>query len=204
MLGAFLANSAIRCSLVETLSGPDVPCIFPSSGSVARLPSPSAGSLGVVPLLHRYGGELRLPAAPPAALRYLRTALTIARSSSSLPHRVERAEVGPGLFVVRAPVPPDAMETTGPPRFLGNPCACMPCSSTPAGPRCQAIAAPRCCRRSENHDGPREQFHFEAQSHGPHAPCVRFAAGVTPVPRNTRFRLVANLCRAGLSRRVPP
>jgi hypothetical protein len=29
-------------------------------------------------------------------------------------------------------------------------------------------------------------------------PCVRFAAKVTLAPRNTRFRLVANLCRAGL------
>ena len=38
MVGAFLANSAIRCSLVETLSGLGVPCIFPSSGSVAPAP----------------------------------------------------------------------------------------------------------------------------------------------------------------------
>ena len=29
--------------------------------------------------------------------------------------------------------------------------------------------------------------------------CVRFAAGVAPGPRNTRFRLVANLDRSGLS-----
>ncbi len=35
----------------------------------------------------------------------------------------------------------------------------------------------------------------EALSRGLHAPCVRFAAGVTPRPRNTRFRLVANLYR---------
>src|SRR5512137_2251917 len=78
MSGAFLASSAIRCSLVETSSGLDVPCIFPSSGSVARLPSPSTGSLGSVPLLLRYGGELRLPAALLVALRCLRAALTIA------------------------------------------------------------------------------------------------------------------------------
>jgi hypothetical protein len=33
---------------------------------------------------------------------------------------------------------------------------------------------------------------FGALSHGLHAPCVRFAAGVAPGPRNTRFRWVAN------------
>ena len=38
-----------------------------------------------------------------------------------------------------------------------------------------------------------------APSRGLHALCVRFAAGVTPGPRNTRFPLVANLDRAGLS-----
>jgi hypothetical protein len=32
-------------------------------------------------------------------------------------------------------------------------------------------------------------------------PCVRFAASVTRSPRNTRFRLVASLCRAGLATR---
>src|SRR4029077_20050161 len=30
---------------------------------------------------------------------------------------------------------------------------------------------------------------FEAQSHGPQARCLRFAAGITPEPRKTRFRL---------------
>ena len=96
-----------------------------------------------------------------------------------------------------------SVETAGPPRFLGNPCACAPPSPTPVGPRCQAIPASQCWCRSENHGTSRNQFHFEALSRGSHAPCVRFAAGVAPEPRNTRFRLVASLCRAGFSRRVP-
>jgi len=33
---------------------------------------------------------------------------------------------------------------------------------------------------------------FEAQSHGLRTPCLRFAAGVTPEPRKTRFRLLAS------------
>jgi hypothetical protein len=37
-----------------------------------------------------------------------------------------------------------------------------------------------------------------AHSRGLRAPCVRFAAPVARTPRNTRFRLVASLCRAGL------
>ncbi len=113
---------------------------------------------------------------------------------------------GQGCSLCRVPIPSGAMETTGSPRFLGNPRACMPCSSTPVGPQCQAIAAPWCCRRSEDHDGPRKRFHFEAQSHGLHAPCVRFAAGVTPVPRNTRFRwspaFAGRVCPAGFPRKV--
>ena len=40
---------------------------------------------------------------------------------------------------------------------------------------------------------------FGAPSRGLHALCVRFEAGVTPGQRNTRFRLVASLGRAGLS-----
>lgn len=36
-----------------------------------------------------------------------------------------------------------------------------------------------------------------APSHGPHAPCVRFAGGIAPAPRNTRFRWMASPYRLG-------
>jgi hypothetical protein len=45
---------------------------------------------------------------------------------------------------------------------------------------------------------------FEAQSHGLHTRCLRFAAFLSfriVRPRKTRFRLVANLCRTGLATR---
>jgi len=45
---------------------------------------------------------------------------------------------------------------------------------------------------------------FGAESHGLHAGCLRFAAGVAPMPRKTRFRLGTNLHRAGLSTRGTP
>jgi hypothetical protein len=54
-------------------------------------------------------------------------------------------------------------------------------------------------RVQEAEDHPAGTPRTEAQSHGLATPCVRFAAKVAPGPRNTRFRLVANLCRAGLT-----
>ena len=41
-------------------------------------------------------------------------------------------------------------------------------------------------------------MHFGAQSRGLRAPCERFAPGVTPGPRITRFRLAADRGRMGL------
>ena len=41
--GARLASSAIRCSFVDTVSGPKVPFMFLSNGSVRRLPSSLRG-----------------------------------------------------------------------------------------------------------------------------------------------------------------
>ena len=41
-------------------------------------------------------------------------------------------------------------------------------------------------------------MHFGAQSRGLRTPCERFAPWVTPGPRITRFRLVADLGRMGL------
>ena len=45
---------------------------------------------------------------------------------------------------------------------------------------------------------PRHSMHVGAQSRGLRAPCERFAPGVTPGPRITRFRLAADLGRMGL------
>ena len=45
---------------------------------------------------------------------------------------------------------------------------------------------------------PSHSMHVGAQSRGLRAPCERFAPGVTPGPRITRFRLAADLGRMGL------
>lgn len=98
------------------------------------------------------------------------------------------------------------METTGPPKFLGNPGDRCPCSSTPAGPnapsgtRCGGVRhGPRLCPRR----GLPASLVFGAQSHDLRSRCLRFAGRVASPPRKTRFWLLARLCQAGLvTRRV--
>src|SRR6185312_4554667 len=97
MSGAFCASSAIRCSFVETFAGLGVPCICPSSSSVARLPLPSTGSLGSVPPLRGYYEQLRRPVSLPAALRFPSLGGTVAALAFA-PHHLERAVMGPGLL----------------------------------------------------------------------------------------------------------
>jgi hypothetical protein len=84
------------------VTGLGVPGISPSGGLVARRLLPSAGSRGSVPPPHRYYSTLRIPVAPPAALRCLRTA--VSRSHPSFAPAVAGcAGRGPG---VGHPVPP--------------------------------------------------------------------------------------------------
>jgi len=84
-LGASLANFAIRCCFVKTDAGHDVPTAFPSNDSVFRQPLGSSGSLGLVPRLQGYYWLLRIPAVPPAALRFLRLAVPPCARCSYLP-----------------------------------------------------------------------------------------------------------------------
>ena len=90
------------------------------------------------------------------------------------------------------------VEKTRYPRFLDDPCVHAPLSD-PGGP-----PAPGRYRTGDmvfcsDNDVDSALGAFEALSRGLHALCVRFAAGVSPGPRNTRFRLVASLDRSGLS-----
>ena len=88
---------------------------------------------------------------------------------------------------------------TGSPRFLVSPSAHATLLdpggiSTPGPPR-RVDAAFRCVKGV----GSPGRSALGAESRGLHNRCLRFAAWVAPAPRKTRFRLVANLCRAGLS-----
>jgi hypothetical protein len=65
---------------------------------------------------------LRLPAAPPASLRFLRSAVPSVRSHIRSRGPDERPGRGPGLLRFGQPVPSYVpTETAGSPKFLGNP-----------------------------------------------------------------------------------
>jgi hypothetical protein len=107
-------------------------------------------------------------------------------------------------LVTRYLQPGSAVEAAGPPRFLGNPCERVllsdPGGITDARPLRRRDAA----FRHFKNVGSRDDDAFGAQSHGPFARCLRFAAPVARTPRKTRFRPLAKLCRTGLvTRRVP-
>ena len=71
-------------------------------------------------------------------------------------------------------------------------------SLTPVEPRRQVYSTPRfCLPLSCDNVGLHGYAALGAQSHGPHAPCLRFAGEVALAPRKTRFRLVTNPARAG-------
>ena len=77
---------------------------------------------------------LRLPAVPLAALRFLRADDTTGSRIGSLPRRLRAAAVGPGVGHPVAPAGISSVETTGSPKFLGNPDARLPMFSDPGRP----------------------------------------------------------------------
>ena len=98
----------------------------------------------------------------------------------------------PGPLLPRRPRRLSTVEKTRPSRFLGDPCVHAPLFD-PGGPPApgQYRAGDVVFRTLNNVDSAFAPF--EARSRGLRALCVRFAAGVAPGPRNTRFRLVASL-----------
>jgi hypothetical protein len=134
---ACFASAAIRCCFVDTGSGSKAPAMFPSNGSATRRPLSSPGSAGAVPLVPRYYGALRFPTGRPAALRFLRPAVTTPRVCIRHSDQARRRLGARGFRVWQPrtePVSKD-VETVGRPKFLGNPAVPMPCSLTPAGPQ---------------------------------------------------------------------
>ena len=86
---------------------------------------------------------LRLPRRHPGALRlHLRPGTYLARCL--LPRLAGSGCRGPGISTSGIPGR-IGVERRGPPRFLGNPHADMPCSLTPVGRSRLAMAACRCC-----------------------------------------------------------
>ena len=171
---------------------------FPRSGPPADASLPSTGSSGAsspasTVLSRRYDS---LPPVPPHfvafAWRYPRV-----HSFPSLPGgRVRRR--GPELLT-RSPARELAEETTGSPRFLGNPkCPFAMFSRRRQDRGHQTIAVPRRGPWYHKSKGSREGS-FGAQSHGFRTRCLRFAVRVTRAPRKTRFRPLVRRYRTGFS-----
>ena len=86
-----------------------------------------------------------------------------------------------------------------PPGFPGNPPARMPRAPTPArSPPPRPLRGGDVAFRPTHDVGPRDQCISGLNHAGLRTPCERFAPWVTPGPRITRFRLVADLGRMGL------
>ena len=156
-----------------------------------------------VPLLPRYYEVLRTPAAHLAALRFPSLGNTIpcacVRSS-----RKPDAGLRPGVVLVGNPEPISfGMETTGTPRFLGNPCVSMPCSPTPAGPAHQAIRCTVAVSVVPITKTPSKRLFRGSITRLRHLLSTLRPVGL-PTGRKTRFRSLAKLSRTGLvTRRVP-
>lgn len=174
----------------------DVSPIGPSRGAVLRDLLPSTGSLGSVPPLPRYYEVFRLPADHPASLRCLRkpvpTRVLRLRSSPRRARRREARGSSSGfpnrLIECSRPGLPGSWGTLGIHALLSDPGE--PAGVSP-GLRCGGAAF-----RPDYGVGARDRS-FGALSHGLDTRCLRFAAGVTPKPRKTRYRRLARRCRAG-------
>ena len=175
------------------MSPPSVPPQAPSSDR----PLPIRRVLwGEFPDLIGTISRLRLLAPRRASLRFLRSALPPLRPPS-LP-RSRATPRGPGPLLSRRPRRLCTVEKTRYPRFLDDPCVHAPLFDPGGPPNPGHYRTGDVVFRKLN-DVDSAWDTFEALSRGLHALCVRFAAGVAPGPRNTRFRLVASLDRSGLS-----
>ena len=152
----------------------------PDNGSATRRLLPFLGSAGTVPRVQRYYEALRVPAARPATLRFLRMTVTTPRACV----RSAKPDAGlePGVFGLVTPRRPVIIdvETAGRPKFLGNPPVPTPCSSTPAGSTPPGHCGELTRSPMRQRRGLQTKGNFGAQSHGFSTHCLRFVRWVTP------------------------
>src|SRR6266542_3172269 len=133
------------------------------------------------------------PAVPPLAL------LVLLPPAAKLP-----PPAGQELFFLRCS--PDSLgwKRQGVPGSWETPMPACPALRPRWNLSARLSSAPRCCLpRKRDGVGFHHRSHFGAQSRSLRARCLRLAARLSPQPRKTRFRLAANLCRAGtLTRRA--
>jgi len=114
--------------------------MFLSSGSMIRHPLPSTGSprKGFPCFGGTMGCSESLPPIPPRVVAFAGGTTTtrpcFVSGRLAAPAARPRKGGGPGVCLAGCPMPALVVETTGIPRFLGNPNVDVPCSPTPAGP----------------------------------------------------------------------
>src|SRR5690554_550709 len=126
---------------------------LPSSGS-RRVGSPPSSVLRATPTPAFPSGWLLMVAWPYPLSAWC---LLPVPSGTTAPDRELSGQAAPCLIHCLSG------EKGGPPRFLGNPCVDMPCSSTPAALPCQAMRQGHVAFHLLKDVGDHEDQHFEAQ-----------------------------------------
>lgn len=159
--------------------------------------------MGWVPRLRRYHGQLGLPALLSRLARFPSLGGTSLALCLRLSRAHERGSHGPGRCLGSRP-----SSISRGRRWIsqvpGEPPHACPGLRPRWSLRARSFSAPRCCLPFLGRRRPPQPETLGAQSRGPHARCLRFAARVAPAPRKTRFRLVTNLAgRGSIPRKVP-
>lgn len=122
------------------------PASCPAKVPTIRRPLPSTGSFRVGSPASSVLLSAPTPCHPSPQASLPSPSDTASASASSLPSSggcFPRRASGRDHRLSRSGFP--SAEMTGPPRFLGDPNACMPCSSTPAEPWHSCWFMPGCC-----------------------------------------------------------
>ena len=160
--------------IVRSGPRPSFASTVPRSGE----PFPPLDPCGTVLQLRRYYGSLRLLAVRLASLRcpsFRDTTHALVGLGAKVS---ERAHLRRGCHPVRGPglVRGDDKVSQVP----GESSRCAPCSQTPVGSTRQAVQARRMLPSAFSTASAPTTDPVEAQSHGSHRRCLRFAARVTP------------------------
>lgn len=157
----------------------------------ASLPSPGSAR-AFVPPLHRYYQALRLPAGHLAALRFLRLAI-LRDHAFFAPGVAACGDDGPGVGHSVSPPEFSSVETTGSPKFLGNPNSRLHMFSDPgrpmrSRPRTERSRGPRCL----NDEGA-DDLYLSGLNSMAFGLAVYVSRLGYPSPRKTRFQVLVRL-----------
>ena len=172
---------------------------------MTRHPLPSTGSAWQA--FSRFAGTMECSdSLPPVPSRFVSFARRLPPLASVFVSPAKSdADLGPGVFGAGNSSKPvgKEMETSGRPKFLGNPIVPAPCSWTPARPACQAIRQVGAAPRAFNYGGsPRAVI--SGLDHTASALAVYASQCGSRRPTQDSLLAAGQLYQAGLhTRRVP-